>query len=139
MFDLKKTKKILLTLFCFLLLAIPVFAISAYDFNQDSGLENTAEKTGHTMGIYDGSLSPRATIIIIITNIIQIILSLMGISFLIIMIYGGYTWMTAQGNQENVEKGKRIIANGILGVVIVFIAYAFSYLLVSIFSKSRIG
>jgi len=138
MFTLKKIKKNILTVLCLVFLIIPVLKVNAYDFNQDSGLENTADKSGYSAGLYDASLTPKGTIIAIITNVISILLSLMGIAFLLLMIYGGYLWMTAQGSEAQVKKAKEIILDSIVGLAIIFIAYALSYLIISIFSKNRI-
>jgi len=40
------------------------------------------------------------------------------------MITGGISWMMAGGNQEKVGKAKKIIISAIIGLVIVFSAYA---------------
>src|SRR3989344_1595220 len=40
------------------------------------------------------------------------------------IIYGGYTWMTAAGNPDNVDKGKRILVNAVIGLVVILISYA---------------
>jgi hypothetical protein len=62
----------------------------------------------------------------IISKIITMALELMGVIFLILGIYGGYTWMTAGGNEEAVEKAKKTIVHAVIGLVIVLAAYAIS-------------
>jgi len=57
-------------------------------------------------------------------RIIGQVLSFLGVIFLILMIAGGISWMTAGGNQEKVGKAKKIIISAIIGLVIVFSAYA---------------
>ena len=52
----------------------------------------------------------------------------MGVVFLILMIYGGYLWMLARGNEQEVEKAKNIIQNALIGLVIVLAAYAITAL-----------
>ena len=59
-----------------------------------------------------------------ITSIIGTILSFVGVAFLILMIYGGILWMTSQGNDTQIKKAKGILINGIIGLVIVVLAYA---------------
>lgn len=137
MINLKKNKKIFLSLILFLFLFFPL-ASQAYDFNIDSGLEDTAEKTGYTMGLYDASLYKEPTLIVIIGNIIGIVLSMIGILFLLLMMYGGYIWLTAQGNEQQVEKAKKIIVSAILGLVIIFASYAISWFIVNAFSVEKI-
>lgn len=57
-------------------------------------------------------------------QIIGTILSFVGVLFLILMIYAGILWMTAQGNENQVNKAKGLLVNGIIGLIIVFAAYA---------------
>ena len=63
--------------------------------------------------------------------IITSALSLMGVLFLIVAIYGGYTWMTARGDEEKVTKAKDTLTNAIIGIVIVLASYAISYFVLS--------
>lgn len=62
-------------------------------------------------------------------SLIGAVLSFVGVIFLILMIYAGILWMTAGGNQEQVSKAKNLITSSIIGLIIVFGAYAItSYL-----------
>lgn len=57
-------------------------------------------------------------------TIIGIVLSFVGVIFLILMIFAGLTWMTAQGSQEKVGKAKDLMINAVIGLIIVMAAYA---------------
>lgn len=63
-------------------------------------------------------------------DIINIILSFLGVIFLLLVIYGGFLWMTAQGNDAHVDKAKQIIINSTIGLVIVMLAYAVTWFIV---------
>ncbi len=67
----------------------------------------------------------------LIANIIQVALSLLGVIFLVLMVYGGYLWMTAAGNEEKITKSKNLITAAIIGLIIVVSSYAISYFIVS--------
>lgn len=67
----------------------------------------------------------------LIGGIIQIALLVVGGAFLLLLIYGGYNWMIARGDAEKVKKAKEIITNALIGLVIVFTAYAVSAFVVS--------
>lgn len=56
-------------------------------------------------------------------DMIGLVLSFIGVLFLILTIYGGISWMTAGGNEQKVEKAKTIIINAIIGLLIVIFAY----------------
>ena len=51
-------------------------------------------------------------------------LAFIGVLFFILMIYGGFIWMTARGNEQQVEKARDLIAAAIIGLIIVLAAYA---------------
>ncbi len=51
-------------------------------------------------------------------------LSILGVIFLGLLIYGGYTWMTAQGNEEGVGTAKKIITAAVIGLIIIMASYA---------------
>jgi amino acid transporter len=56
--------------------------------------------------------------------IIRIVFVSAGVIFLILMLYSGFLWMTAGGNEETVKKAKRILVQAIIGVLLMFSAYA---------------
>lgn len=60
----------------------------------------------------------------IIGNIISAVLVFLGVIALIIIIYAGFLWMTAGGNSDQVDKAKKWMINGFIGLVIILAAYA---------------
>lgn len=70
----------------------------------------------------------------IISAIIQSILSFLGVIFVILIIYGGFLWMDAKGNEQQVEKAKNTLMYAAIGLGIVVAAYAISYFVISQFS-----
>jgi hypothetical protein len=81
------------------------------------GLEETA-KTG-----FSGNIPNKTDIPSIIGIIVGALLSFIGILFFILVIYGGYLWMTARGNEEQVGKSISIITQAAIGLIIVAAAY----------------
>jgi len=51
-------------------------------------------------------------------------LAFIGIAFFILMIYGGFLWMFARGNEQEVTKAKDLIYQAVIGLIIVLAAYA---------------
>jgi len=62
----------------------------------------------------------------IIALIINVILTLLGVIFLVLMVYAGFLWMTAQGESKPVDQAKGIIKQAIIGLIITLAAYAIS-------------
>ena len=61
---------------------------------------------------------------VIAGNVIGTALSLVGILFFILTLYGGFTWMTAHGNDDQVKKSLLTITAAIIGLIIVLASYA---------------
>lgn len=64
-----------------------------------------------------------ADIRLIIVNIIRVALGLVGLVMVILMLYAGFLWMTAGGNDDQIVKAKNIIRNAVIGLAIVLSAY----------------
>ncbi len=77
-----------------------------------------ANKGGYdTAGITDTTLSQS------VGRLIKVALSLVGTVFLVLTIYAGILWMTAQGNEEQVTKAQGIIKTATIGLMVVIGAY----------------
>mgnify|MGYP001577699783 CR=1 FL=1 len=59
-----------------------------------------------------------------IASIINTALSFLGIVAVVIILLGGFKWMTAGGNDDKVKEAKKLIFSGIIGLVIILSAYA---------------
>ncbi|OIO18948.1 MAG: hypothetical protein AUJ23_02760 [Candidatus Magasanikbacteria bacterium CG1_02_32_51] len=91
---------------------VPVFALSIRDSKVP--LKTVADKAGITEDNL-GNIAGTA---------IAAILSLVGIIFLVLMIYAGVLWMTARGDDTKTEKARSIIIATIIGLFITVSAYA---------------
>lgn len=67
-----------------------------------------------------GSQDIRVTI----ASIINVFMGLLGIIAVVIILYGGFMWMTAAGNEERVDKARKMIVSGVIGLAIILSAYA---------------
>ncbi len=67
----------------------------------------------------DPEIEPRRAIV----NIINIALSFLGLIAVIIVIYGGFVWMTSGGEAEKVNKAKKILKNGLIGLAIILLSW----------------
>lgn len=119
---MKIKKTILLLIIGIFLLNSSFFVSKSLAQTRSYGLNETAGEVGafesQTGANYDNFLQTKAG------QIIGTVLSFVGVLFLILMIYAGILWMTAQGNDSQVTKAKNLLINGIIGLIIVFAAYA---------------
>ena len=59
--------------------------------------------------------------------LVQVLLGFIGLIFVILIIYGGATWMTAMGQDEKITKAKKIIINSVIGLIIIILSYSIAY------------
>ena len=87
-----------------------------------AGAQEVALEGLQTAG--DASGLGQEDIRVIIGNIVRVILGLLGIVGVLLVIYGGFIWMTSQGDPAKIEKAKKILINAGIGLVIVLSALA---------------
>ena len=92
----------------------------------------TLEGAGMTL---QGQATPKKDLSEIVGGIVKVILAILGIIMLVITVYGGLLWGTAQGNDEQVGKAKKMITQGVIGVLITMGAYAITYFVVDSLQK----
>lgn len=111
----------LFALFLFLLASfflLPLFVqgadVPSPNYKALEGLKGTAE---------EAKIKTEVTAFQIIGSIINIILGFLGVIFLVLVIYGGFLWMTAGGNEEKVKKGRELIIHAAIGLAIILFAF----------------
>lgn len=91
-------------------LILPYFVFAQN--NAMDRLENIGTGGGYTQ-------ANETTVSEIIGTAVNAALGLLGVIFVILIIYGGYKWMTAAGNEEKSKEGTDIIRRAIIGLIIV--------------------
>lgn len=76
---------------------------------------------------------------IIIANIIRAALGLIGIILVGLLLYAGYLWMTAGGNDEQILQAKSIIRNAVIGLAIILSAYTIVAFIMKLLGVNGIG
>jgi Type IV secretion system pilin len=92
----------------------PAFAASSLDLSGSLG------DVGEETGLSENDLTTT------IGTLINIALSLLGIVFLLLTLYAGWLWMTAQGESKQTGKARDILITAVVGLVILLSAYAIS-------------
>lgn len=95
-------------------MALAPAALAANNAQQTLGLTQVGQGTGL------GSADVRTTI----ASIINVALGLLGIVALVIILYGGFKWMTAGGNDDQVGEARKIIIAGVIGLAVILSSYA---------------
>ncbi len=64
-------------------------------------------------------------------RIINIVLSILGLIATVLIIVGGFQWMMSGGNEEKIGEAKKLMMAGVVGLIIVVLAYAIANFLIS--------
>ena len=72
----------------------------------------------------------------IVGRLIKTFLGVLGILFVILIIYGGYKWLTAGGDEEDVKIAKAYIKNAVIGLAIILAAYAVTYYIFNVLIRA---
>lgn len=111
--NLKKIERLFLYLSLFILLP---FKQALALTTPDQRFKNLADQSG-----YDAAAT--GTKITVLLDIIAYVLTFVGIFFLIMIIYSGWQWITAGGNEETIEKAQTRLKNSVIGFFIIAVAY----------------
>lgn len=85
-------------------------------------IDMTASKDGKNI---------QSMLFIIVLNIIEIALRLIGFAAVGFVIYGGFKYLTSAGSADRVTSGRKIIQNALIGLVISFFSVAIVNLIAS--------
>lgn len=87
----------------------------------DVGAIPNPEKTG----VADGNLLEY------IQNIINWGLGLIGIIVFLLIVYAGFLYLTASGNQDQTKKAIAVLQNSVIGAIMIFFAFVLTNTIVS--------
>lgn len=92
-------------------LALPVSAAGEIRNNLQASVNGT-------------DLAARGSLPVAIGTLVTVFLGLLSLVFFLLMLYGGWKWMTARGDAKAVTDAKSIIIAAITGLVIIVLSYA---------------
>lgn len=96
---------------------------NALDPDDKFGLDPIDEELGTALGNQD----LRTTV----ARLINVALSLLGIVAVVIILIGGFKWMTAGGNEDKVAEARKLIFSGIIGLAIILSAWAIALFVIN--------
>lgn len=135
----EKLYKNLLAAAMIILIIAPAFAFAlalpaqAQTTNANSLLWGNQESNVQSnLGL--GNKDPRA----VIAGIINIALGFLGIIAVVIILLGGFKWMTAGGNEEKTGEARKLIFAGIIGLIIILAAWGIaSFVINNLYNQTK--
>ena len=125
-------KKKILSIFLFIILFLPILQI-AMTYNiigvKAANLLDKQEGFGASGAIKKefGVSGAPTDVRIIVARVIKAFLGLLGIIFIILILIAGFNWMTAQGDEQKIEKAKETLSRAVIGLIIIVAAYSITY------------
>ncbi len=108
---------------------LPIFCLAEEAKDQDP-LQIIAEKSGYSTEVDEYSLSES------IGGYIKAVLGLLGVIFFVLTFYAGFLWLTASGDEGKIEKAKEIITAATIGLIIIFMSYGITNLVITAARKA---
>lgn len=84
--------------------------------------------TGNISGYEVANKGDLATVV---GGVIYGIMALLGIIFVVLIVYAGFKWMLAQGEEQKITEARSLIIHSIIGLAIILAAYAISYFVIN--------
>lgn len=138
----KKLINILLIFsFCFFAFQLVLTAnVSAADpadsalWKMQEGLGGGGKEVGREAFKQTNSDNP-TDVRVLIAKAINIFLGILGITFMVIMVFAGYRLMTAGGNEDTITEAKSSIVRAVIGLLIILMAWSISLFVTNCLSE----
>lgn len=106
---------------------LPAMALAQISGEANYGFTNFAANT---------NLGTNVPIVQTVANIINILLGFLGVIAIVLILIGGFKWMMSQGNEEKIGEAKKLLGAGVVGLVIIFVAFALAQFIVNQLSSA---
>lgn len=125
----------------FSLIQVVVFASAVQTAHADEALFNGQTGMTEIGQVYGNNKDGKAVtdIRVIIGKIIQVVLGFLAVIFLALIVYAGFRYMTASGNQDQTKKAVAQIRDAVIGLVIVLAAWAITTFILNAMSWATGG
>ncbi|NQV88915.1 MAG: hypothetical protein HQ488_01145 [Parcubacteria group bacterium] len=100
---------------------LPALLLPAAAFAQLSAAQTELADVGDGIGADADTDLPT-----LVGELIKVLLSVLGIIFVVLVVYAGFLYLTSQGEAERVKKAKALLTQAVIGLVIIISAYAIS-------------
>lgn len=107
----KQIKQFLITLGLLLIIILPHYALAGGSTAALEQLRQIQPESGYAQ-------ADSHSIVAILGVVINGFFALLGMIFIILTIYAGFTWMTAGGDEQKVTKARSTIQRAVIGLLI---------------------
>jgi hypothetical protein len=101
----------------------PIISLARADGPTDINNQQGFGTGGQIPGAFGAAASAPADPREIAANIIKVVLGLLGVIFVVLLIYAGFKYLTSQGNEDQIDSAKKQILYAVIGLLIILSAY----------------
>ena len=69
---------------------------------------------------------------VVLGRIVKIVIGFLGLIAVVIILIGGFQWMTSAGDEDKISGARKLMTAGVIGLFIVVIAYAIALFVMKI-------
>ncbi|OGM00676.1 hypothetical protein A2480_01050 [Candidatus Uhrbacteria bacterium RIFOXYC2_FULL_47_19] len=113
------------------LFALPMVALADLP-RPDEDARHAAEIAGIS-GTESGSLLQ------LIGTLSSALFSVLAVILLLLMLYSGFLWLTAQGKEEQITKAKNILTAAVIGLIVILSGYAITVFFIIQVPRAALG
>jgi len=123
----------------FLIAALPANAVDSAPRDAASAIIGGAQQTSAAAGMASLTGTVYTDPRVIAAQIIKNAMVVLGFLVVVLIMYAGFLWMTAQGNEEQISKAKKMMTNAVIGLVIIMSAYGVAKFTIDAITKGPSG
>ena len=109
-------------IFVLSLVIFPALVLTVQAQTVDFGIN-----TANNIGLPNTANDPKEAAV----TIVRYLMTFLGIIAVIVILWGGFQWLTAGGNEDKVAGAKKTLIAGIIGLIIIIAAFAIVQVIVS--------
>ena len=121
------------------LIALSLLVSAQMVLAADKGVDKATKGLEVTATGGYGALPAETNLPAIIGKVVGAILAFVGVIFFCLILWAGFSWMLAKGNEEEITKAKDTIFSAVLGLIVILGAYAITKLVAIIFTNALTG
>jgi hypothetical protein len=122
---LKSIEKIFFIFLAACILANPLFVFAQANETNNSEFQPIGGSLIKIPNLFKNQTGPagQQTFGGVVLQVLSIVLLIVGSIAVISLIWGGFRYLTAYGNEEQAEAAKKIIKNAIIGLIVVILSF----------------
>jgi cytochrome bd-type quinol oxidase subunit 2 len=86
-----------------------------------------------------GDIGLKGGLVDLIAGLIRLFLGLVAVLALAFIVYGGFLYITSQGDEAQAERAKKVLTYAVIGIIVIGLAYAVVSFVITFFIRGGSG